>query len=113
MWGTFLSLKQHYDDTGRILSTNEAADLTEKYLQAEADKIAQTQWFETRAGKTWTTETQPSVEPKPSEQQSPAPKAKSKTLTNDQLSDRGTPRRQLLTRDESLEQMEKLLRWND
>lgn len=90
-------IEEHYNETGRILDTKEAADHVEKYLEEEARKIMKLKKFQT---------TSESQEPVKEKSQSP-------TLSNTMSSQVSTNKEKFLSDEESKAAVAALLRWND
>ena len=94
---------EFYESEGRILSAEEAADFTEKYLEEEAKKVLNAKKFKAQQFK-----------PKsdlPSSKGPTLQKEKSQTLSNDLSTEVPVSTSRKLTRDEEIEAAAKLLRW--
>jgi alanyl-tRNA synthetase len=89
-------IQEYYESSGRILSIEEAAKHTEEHLEAEAKKIMEAKKFKQTS--------------KPaSEQEQKA----TQTLSNTQSAEVPTSGQKKLSREESLAQAAKMIRWNE
>ena len=94
---------EFYESEGRILSAEEAADFTEKYLEEEAKKVLNAKKFKAQQFK-----------PKsdlPGEKLQALQKEKSQTLSNDLSTEVPVGSSKKLTREQEIEAAAKLLRW--
>lgn len=91
-------VEAHHEETGKILSNDEACQLVEQYFEDEAKKLFEAKKFASRK-----------IE---SEQQGSQERGsgESTTLSNDHTTDVGTSPAKL-SREQSLEQAAKLIRW--
>lgn len=93
---------EFYESEGRILSAEEAADFTEKYLEEEAKKVLNAKKFKAQQFK---------KSDVPSSKAPTLQKEKSQTLSNDLSTEVPVGNSRKLTRDEEIEAAAKLLRW--
>lgn len=97
-------IEQHYGETGRILSKEEAADAVEEYLEEELEKLL-------KVGKV-----KNKLTPQEAAQQAASPKPtmtqKAPTLSNAHSAAASKPSRPL-TREESVARAASLLKWNE
>lgn len=93
-------VENHYNETGKILSNEEAADLVERELEAELKRVME------KAGPKLGFGAQASQEPK-------RPAAQSPTLSNSQTSHVSTRGDRPLSEDESKSVAAQLLKWTD
>ncbi len=96
-------IEQHYNDTGRIMSKDEAADQVEAYLEEEVEKLLKLNKLKSKFG-------QPKPVNQPQESKA-APKAP--TLSNTHAAAVSKPSGTNLNREQSVAQAAALLRWND
>ncbi len=97
-------IEQHYNDTGRIMSKDEAADQVEAYLEEEVEKLLKLNKLKSKLGQ------QKPVNPPPQESKM-APKAP--TLSNTHSATVSKPSGGYLTREQSVASAASLLKWND
>lgn len=97
-------IEQHYSDTGRILSKEEAADQVEEYFEQEVEKLLKLNKLKNKFG---APQTAPPVE-------SPEPRQiqKAPTLSNAHSATASKPSRHL-SRDQSVATAASLLKWNE
>jgi hypothetical protein len=95
-------IEEHYKDTGRIMSKDEAADQVENYLEGEIEKLMKLSKLKNKFG----------LQEALKEQAKPAPVQASPTLSNAHSAAASKPSRPK-TRDESLAYATSLLKWND
>lgn len=88
-------VEEYYQNEGKILSVDEAADYVEKYLEDEARKVLQAKKFAAKG-------------PQPTK---PSEKPASLTLSNELSAENPAPSSKKLTREEQLEEASKFLRW--
>lgn len=93
-------VEQHYNETGTILEIDEAAEEVERYLEEEALKLLKLSKLSNRLAPD-----SPSKKPVSAGQGSP-------TLSND-LASQSPKRSMRLTKEQSLSEAAKLLRWED
>jgi len=92
----FSVVEQFYENEGRILSVEEAADYVEKHFEDEANKILNAKKFAAK---------RVAIPPKPSE------KPASLTLSNELSAEVPKGNSRMLSRDEQIEEAAKLIRW--
>ncbi len=97
-------IEQHYHDTRRVMSKEEAADQVEAYLEEEVEKLLKLNKLKSKFGQ------QKPVNPAPQESKA-APKAP--TLSNTHSAAVSKPSGTNLNREQSVAQAASLLRWND
>lgn len=97
-------IEQHYSDTGRILSKEEAADQVEEYFEQEVEKLLKLNKLKNKFGA-------PQVAP---QVESPEPRQiqRAPTLSNAHSAAASKPSRPL-TRDQSVATAASLLKWNE
>lgn len=95
---------EFYESEGRILSAEEAADFTEKYLEEEAKKVLNAKKFKAQQFK-------PKSETQPGDKSQTLQKEKSQTLSNDLSTEVPVGSSRKLTREQEIEEAAKLLRW--
>lgn len=103
-------IEEHYEETGRVLEINEAADAVEQYLLQEAKKLLKVK----KLGGQLSDEEQQQLDD--SGLENPSQKSeekKSVTLTNNQTTTVPNRRERALSREESLAEAAKLIRWNE
>jgi hypothetical protein len=91
--------EQYYNQEGRLLSVEEAADYTEKYLEEEARRLMNAKKLQQQLG-------QP-----PKNNSEPPKKEASMTLSNNLSTEVPVGNQKKLSRDEEIEAAAKLLRW--
>lgn len=91
--------KEYYDQTGKVLSYEEAADLVEGHLEEEANRILQLKKIQSKIQKP----PQPPVEAKPA----------SPTLSNKLSAEQPVKGERRLSNEESLREAAKLIRWEE
>lgn len=107
----FNVIDQHHAQTGRILSTEEAAKYVEAYLEEEAEKLYRgTKKLQAKIGGAPAPKTDPEVAPKATPAQAAATQTP-KTLTNTQQATVAAPVERELSPDESKALAAKMLRW--